>query len=789
LHPLEDDLPFRSAVPSHGRLSLVLVASSHSAGITMGLSKTIHKLFSGAEEDATASNTTYHQKIRQPRARSQSAIQRSRNKSRSCERTPAYAPYDFIPALSQYAEMIDSQITTASLSQIMIWYTYYDTVRVPGNGSRWFHDLPCELMFGWIRLGYELRYGGPGHSNPVASKGLQMACDEMGIDAREVVKRLVRLSDWASMLKSELESKEPYEDIVEKLETDRQLVQSLRPIPGSRFELWQQEILDRIQDYLQIIFFPVTKIGDFELPAADSMAETDRRNATRARFQHVASMRRDPPPEDFYVQAHDMARGKHVSFLNARNRSPSMEILPSEERERGCSRPCHAGIHSAHVRRNSAPSLDRLDMQIERLKLVQEEMQKTIWEMQQDRDNSLEQRTGLVMPQTRASRLQDLNHSNCGYACTRNGHERSPSGQADNRGRRPSRGAYSKCCARPTREYSSICFPRNHHNSSPQGLSSQSWAGGVATHGQLQTCFPNAMDLELPSLYPSQQQRNPDESPPIINNSAFEPLREPQNGHHRRQGRTPRVNNSHPPISSIGLPSSGSSIVTNPYANYDANSYPFNQNSGRNRHEGETSHTPENQPQVGQPLDEIDAMEGEDPDCTDGDEHGGFPNVDCSLPLSMISRNPSTVTLRYFGRSELNSRHYMTDRSPSMHSESTVYHTALSSPNLSMLNLRTPRMPGAWYTGSEAGSSRLGFAANSTIMGLPQGRHNPARSPSLATASVRSDVADREEVRRAVINRTRQALESAALVNLSSLSKRSPGGEEYRIEDEDQDLK
>jgi hypothetical protein len=255
----------------------------------------------------------------------------------------------------------------------------------------------------------------------------------MGINTREVVKRLIGLSDNISMLKSEMESTTLFEAKAEKLNSDLQLVKSLRPIPHSLFESWQQEIIHCVQDYMEVVFLPVTNVGHFGLPPANTYADTNRRNTVRTRLNQISTTRRDALPEDVYIQAQDMLNRKHVAFLDSQQGSSSRAVSPSKNRERGRSRPCHARTGPDTVRRNLAP-ISSFEMEIEILTIQCGEMREAIRRIRHQtrpRDDSLEPMAEPVIAQHGTPLRQNTNNNNSGDSRSRSGQEGNLANQSD----------------------------------------------------------------------------------------------------------------------------------------------------------------------------------------------------------------------------------------------------------------------------------------------------------------------------------------------------------------------
>lgn len=323
----------------------------------MGLGRTIRKFFSaGEEEDGHGPDTRPQRSIR---ARSLSTICRWCNKGSLSERPPISAPVDPFPVLSRRMEAFDAQITRASLSQIMVWYVYYDVVQLPERGSKRFQDLPRQIMIGWIGLGMELE-----RTNRVPSRNLWSICNRMHVDTGEVVTRLIRLSDRASMLKSGLVDTTDFEAQAKKLQSDLTLVELLGPI-RFRFERWKQETIDGIQEYMEVVYLPVVSVGQFGLPPA-SEGESQRRNDVRTRMKEIMYKRREPPPQQLYEQAMKIVG---VSCVETRQVSFSESSSPSGDDGMDQHRLGPAQPARGDLRHCTESNLDDLELTLHKMRI------------------------------------------------------------------------------------------------------------------------------------------------------------------------------------------------------------------------------------------------------------------------------------------------------------------------------------------------------------------------------------------------------------------------------------
>jgi len=158
--------------------------------------------------------------------------------------------------LSLASELFDSQITLESLSHFIIWYLYYDIVEMPRSPTQWYDEFPLIQLEGWIQLGHDL-----GQENAALATGLAHACHKMALNYTNVQDKLIRFSSWVRMAQTETAeaggtSIESMNKIREILESDRRLLEGLRPGKDDQRRGRQATIIARTVAILGLIVLP-----------------------------------------------------------------------------------------------------------------------------------------------------------------------------------------------------------------------------------------------------------------------------------------------------------------------------------------------------------------------------------------------------------------------------------------------------------------------------------------------------------------------------------------------------
>ncbi|TID19677.1 hypothetical protein E2P81_ATG06844 [Venturia nashicola] len=704
------------------------LAQGHSLLSCLHLSSFIQKLnaptrhcrvFADATLDRQAENALHaspQANERKLRDRSSSTELWWRNANSSRERHHISGPIDPFPKLTPGAEVFDAQITSESLSQILVWYVYYDVVEVPVKSSKWFEDLPSESMSGWIGLGMELK-----RTNSFPSKTLKLVCDEMGIDAAQVAARLVRLSDRISMLNSELDSKAEYETQLEKLKSDLSLIRSLRPTPQSQAERRKREIELCIRDYMRVVYLKVVNVGQFDSGPAITTEESHRRNDVRKRLNQVCHASRDPPPKDVYDQALEMLSRKTVTLHDKLVRAADDDERndfrgnSSNGSERCRSRSHGVQPDQNNIRRRSAPDPNDLERVLNEMRAQCTRFAEDLRQFRLQQERTYEIRwAGSLDPSSDSSVLQleaaynaDMDINNHENHLSVNGHGTSPFRHL---GVFPS--SFSKRLPKsrqlgiqrtahdttgapygthinqsergspewPRNQHEDDTldnFPRQDHSYHSDKPSSQPMTCHRSAPGQKPFCLHHSMEPELANEAVRQQHDANIE----IGNSKY-----------RVPGQAWRsLNRVKPRISYISL-ADGSSLVSNLGASLEPEAAsPSNQNR---------------------------------------------------LP-----------------------------HSPTPAHDPSLFVTPPSSPIISMLNTTWSRIPSGWPLGSEAGPSRLDPPL--LAMSSPASIHDSIRGPSRATMAGFSDITDPGELTaaEAIRYRTRRAM--ASMVDLNALPGQS----------------
>jgi hypothetical protein len=222
-----------------------------------------------------------------------------------------------VPRLSKLSKTFDAQMTVESLSQLLIWYLYWDIAEVAGKNCKWYQELPQDTMCSWIRLGYELgAFSAKVPSSSVAGlpAGLQKACQRLQIDEEGVCRRLIRLSYRYDMIKSEIteifrlgDDEENIIRLREKLTTDKELVRALRPIANTSFEQKRAQILKRIDEIMALIVLPKTDPERHRIAPASNVPVAKQRDQVRLLLGKQGAFREAHPPQNIYDRAtHDL---------------------------------------------------------------------------------------------------------------------------------------------------------------------------------------------------------------------------------------------------------------------------------------------------------------------------------------------------------------------------------------------------------------------------------------------------------------------------------------------------
>jgi hypothetical protein len=214
------------------------------------------------------------------------------------------------PRLSSASKTFDVQITPEKLSQLLVWYLYWDIVDVADQGCKWYQQLPLDTIHSWIRLGHELRQHCsvvPRNHAVALPSGLQRACDTLGINEGDVCQRLMRLSNRDAMVKSEIADIQLLGDDFEnrlrlrrKFTADRIIASVLRPISNTSFEQKREQIVKRIDDYMTLEVLPKLHPERYVVPPAKNVAEAKERDQVRAVLGKQGTFRLAHPPQDVY---------------------------------------------------------------------------------------------------------------------------------------------------------------------------------------------------------------------------------------------------------------------------------------------------------------------------------------------------------------------------------------------------------------------------------------------------------------------------------------------------------
>ena len=212
-----------------------------------------------------------------------------------------------------------------NLSNYLLWYAYHDVVPSSSGTRHWYHELHRGEMIGWIRFGQELGHGIGVRGANCFPKQFQKVIDDMGLDVREVCRRLIRVSDSRAMRRHELAEFDFSHDshflaAADKLETDRRLVEKLRPTSGTGQADWQEQILQWIETFLELTVRPhVDPTRSYRLEV-EMFAGTDRARIVEADdarrgFRRICAYHVEEPLELIYVQALGIPNQRRVSAM------------------------------------------------------------------------------------------------------------------------------------------------------------------------------------------------------------------------------------------------------------------------------------------------------------------------------------------------------------------------------------------------------------------------------------------------------------------------------------------
>lgn len=690
----------------------------------MAFSKAVRKiLFTRDRKDQNSPFTPPQTTERRPRPRSSTTAWWWRNESSSRERPHISGPFDPFPKLAPEAESFDAQITLASLSDILIWYVYYDVVE---KNVKWFEALPSECMLGWIGLGMELK-----RTNSLPSKTLHLACDGLGIDAGQVAARLVRLSDRSSMLHSELDPNTTYESQLEKLQSDLKLVKSLRPTPQTQFERCKKEIELCIRDYFRVVYYPVVHVGQFDPGPATTMEESCRRNDVRKRLKQVFCVSRDLPPKYIYDQAQKPVVRDSVTF-----HQNSVRALGDSDRnhprssfsngvERGRSRSNGVELDQSTTRRRSAPDLIDLERVLNRMRAQCTRYAEDLRQFRLQQEDAFAIQRADSFLQHEAAYHADTNINDHGNRISGNGHGTSHPRQP---------GTFPSSFSERLPSSTELGIRRFSHN--PTGATIINAANSYESYSSrqsecrspewLQKQHEDDMLADLPFQGHSYHSDEPS-SHPITRRR---PISGKEPSHHRAGVESKLANEA--------LEQQYDAKVESDNINYRV---PDEAWSSLTRHSLQPSNL--------LPIDESSYV----------------TNRWATLgPIAALPSKSDGLRLEA--------------HSPTLTHKPSLFMTPPSSPTMSMLNMPWRRMPGAWPPASEAEPSQLGSPLLATSP--PVVIHDPVRRSSRASMAGFTDMTDPGELTAAEAIRYQTGHAMASMVDLNALPSRSSRSYERR---------
>jgi hypothetical protein len=277
------------------------------------------------------------------------------------------------------------RISAASLSQLLIWYLYHDLIPNPHESSHRYEEMHRDLMVGWIRFGYELGQSTKKSKHEHLPRPLQEVIDTLGLDARDVCRKLARLGNeqsmrWHELAMYDLASGSSYLAAGDKLQSDYRMLQSLRPISATCWEKRQKAAMEWAQAYLALVIRPAV---DLEAQPSQSFRIEDHdynKDAVASSFGMLCTDFVNPPTQAIYHQAIGKIKWAYANdVLKAREamaQTSGTSWFPSTSSFKifGCRWQDRAS--EKNDRRQSAPMLDRQESALlslqERMDLMEE---------------------------------------------------------------------------------------------------------------------------------------------------------------------------------------------------------------------------------------------------------------------------------------------------------------------------------------------------------------------------------------------------------------------------------
>ncbi|KAF2417249.1 hypothetical protein EJ08DRAFT_703450 [Tothia fuscella] len=203
----------------------------------------------------------------------------------------------------------DVAVTPSLLSNLLIWYIFWDVVQVPDDPQTWYDSsVSQESMHSFIGLGHLLRLESRRHKIEYP-RNLLSCCQALGLDVHDVRKRLIRIGSREEMAASEIADIPlgDYKAYAKKLQWDKELTLKLRPDSGSRFLVFRHQILDRIEEYDHFIIRPQLDRTGYRLPSPVNSEEWQDRTNIRNAFRALHDPRPVEPPLEIYSHTYQTA--------------------------------------------------------------------------------------------------------------------------------------------------------------------------------------------------------------------------------------------------------------------------------------------------------------------------------------------------------------------------------------------------------------------------------------------------------------------------------------------------
>ncbi|KAF2654254.1 hypothetical protein K491DRAFT_484853 [Lophiostoma macrostomum CBS 122681] len=151
------------------------------------------------------------------------------------------------------------------ISDLLVWYLYYDIVKLPESPSQWYKPIDSMDMRGWIALGNFLSTGTQYGLHLVV---LDSICDRLQLEKRVLHECIQKVADpdkmrWttlATVLHTAKQERKTELDGLELVKSNlwslMRLANCLKPTLDSRLATWHTQIVQRLHNYIHAIVDP-----------------------------------------------------------------------------------------------------------------------------------------------------------------------------------------------------------------------------------------------------------------------------------------------------------------------------------------------------------------------------------------------------------------------------------------------------------------------------------------------------------------------------------------------------